>query len=481
VRLKQRPGDFLVREDFHFTPAEKGEHHVHVLTKEKLDTLTALARVAHVAGIPRTAISFAGLKDRQGITEQWISLPNLKVQIDEPGLQVKYVGRSDQPVTSKQNQGNHFVIVVRGLTMGEAGRLRRNLPAVLKAGLPNYFDDQRFGCLKHGQGFIVAELLRGRAEKALRSLIATPSNEAEGGDVALKRMLSRHWGDWEACRDVARGPLFRPIFEHLIKRPRDFPGAIAKVTQRLKLIHLYAFQSFLWNRAVSRYLERFIPDRERVRLRTLAGEHQAWRYLPQDKPDLLLSAELPLVAHNTEFKDRLFRALTLGVLDEGGLSLPRLQGSEVAGMVFKEELRPLVLKPLDLRVGPLQTDEENAGRSKVKIEFALPRGAYATLVVKRLFAEPPRARSDGEWQTQQPQDRGPQDRGRQDRGARPVGRGFAPPRGRRSEGARERDRSERTPAPRPRPARPADPPRLPNPFRKKPRPKPTSEPPATTE
>ena len=454
MRLKQRPGDFQVREDFHFTPAEQGEHYVHVLTKEKIDTLTALARVAHVAGVPRTAIAFAGLKDRQGITEQWISLPGLKVQIDEPGLQVRYVGRSDQAVTSKQNQGNHFVIVVRDLTPGDAGRLRRNLPSLQKGGLPNYFDDQRFGCLKHGQGFIVAELLRGRAEKALKGLIATPSAEAEGGDVALKRILSQHWGDWEACRSIARGPLFRPIFDHLIKRPRDFPGAIAKVTQRLKLIHLYAFQSFLWNRAVSRYLERFIPERERVKLHTLCGDLWAWRYLPQDKPDLLLSAELPLVAANTEFKDRMFRAMTLDVLHDGGMSLPKLAGTEVAGMVFKEELRPLVLKPLDLRIGPAQPDEQNKGRSKVQLEFSLPRGAYATLVIKRLFADPPRARSDGDY-------------ARRDA---PAARPRAYPE--RRVGAAPR---------RPSRPRPPDPPRLPNPFRKKVRSEPAPKPPAPAE
>ena len=58
--------------------------------------------------------------------------------------------------------------------------------------------------------------------------------------------------------------------------------------------------------------------------------------------------------------------------------------------MFKEEARQLVLKPTDLTVSALSPDEDNRERSKVILEFILPRGAYATLLVKRLFADPPK-------------------------------------------------------------------------------------------
>jgi tRNA pseudouridine13 synthase len=390
VRLKQLPGDFRVVEDYHFTPDEQGEHYVHLLRKEKLDTLEALARVAHVAGVSRTQISFAGLKDRQGRTEQYISLPGIRVELNEPELKLRFVGRSAVAVSSKQSQGNRFRIVVRDLKLSDLARLRRNLPSLRKAGLPNYFDDQRFGCLRHGQGLIVRDLVQGNPERALFGLLAQPSPVSEGGDHRLKQILANHWGDWPACAQIARGPRFRPVFEHLVQRPDDFAGALNRVSQRIKLIHLYAFQSFVWNRAVSRYLERYVSRRERTWLRTLSGSLLAWRYLEGDIPKEFATCTLPLLAPEMEFEDRLFRAMNLEVLRQGNVSLPKLVRTAEAGMVFKEEPRNLVLHPADLVVSSPSADEENRQRSRVTLEFALPRGSYATLVVKRLFAEPPR-------------------------------------------------------------------------------------------
>ena len=49
------------------------------------------------------------------------------------------------------------------------------------------------------------------------------------------------------------------------------------------------------------------------------------------------------------------------------------------------EERPLLGVPGRLVVGESRPDEENRGRLKVNVAFTLPPGAYATLVVKRLF------------------------------------------------------------------------------------------------
>jgi tRNA(Glu) U13 pseudouridine synthase TruD len=36
--------------------------------------------------------------------------------------------------------------------------------------MPNYFDDQRFGCLRHGQGFPMRSVLLGDHERALAAV-----------------------------------------------------------------------------------------------------------------------------------------------------------------------------------------------------------------------------------------------------------------------------------------------------------------------
>jgi tRNA pseudouridine13 synthase len=54
-------------------------------------------------------------------------------------------------------------------------------------------------------------------------------------------------------------------------------------------------------------------------------------------------------------------------------------------LYFKHEERPILAFPHKLVLGRPQADEVNRGQTKVNVAFTLPPGAYATLVVKRLF------------------------------------------------------------------------------------------------
>jgi tRNA pseudouridine13 synthase len=60
--------------------------------------------------------------------------------------------------------------------------------------------------------------------------------------------------------------------------------------------------------------------------------------------------------------------------------------NEVPGMIWKEEQRDALVKPTNVTDVRIEPDEMHEGNVKVSLQFALPRGAYATMVIKRLFA-----------------------------------------------------------------------------------------------
>ncbi len=395
MRLKMAPSDFRVREELSYVPSAKGDYYVHVLTKEKVDTLTALGIVAREAGVTRAEIAFAGLKDRQGRTEQWISIRGRRLDFVGQGVQVRYVGRSDEPVNSKMSGGNHFAIVARDMSPFEAIRVRRNLPAVRQSGFPNYFDDQRFGCLRHGQGFVMRELLLGHDERALAQILARPSPIAIAGDVKLKRALQRHWGDFETCLKIARGPIYERVFTHLLRNRGDFRGALALLPERMKLIHAFAYQSFLWNRAVVRLLLGIVPQKERLLLQSLGGQLVAWRYASPEVVSVLETIETPLYGADGDGGHPDFRRAMHATLIAEGLTEDRFRTVAIPGMFLKSEPRPLLVHPADLVVRDPAPDERNRGRMKIEFSFALPRGSYATLLLKRLFAETGRRGENG--------------------------------------------------------------------------------------
>ena len=407
MRLKVSPGDFRVFEELEFESDPRGPFHVHRVIKEKMTTSEALDRIARAASVPRTAIAYAGLKDRQAITQQYISIEGETVDIREPDLKVRFVGKSATKIDSKQSSGNRFQIVVRDVSLFDVARLRRNRAAVEAAGLPNYFDDQRFGNLAQGQGFVFEALAKGDPELALRWLIAAPPEDDRGGDTKLRRLLDHNWRDWETCRNIARGPMYERLFGVLMERPGDFVAALDVIPTRLKLIHLFAYQSFLWNVAVARWVREHDSGRDRLDVPSLCGPLTCWKYPNAELAAALRSKSFPLIDHATTYEDQDFGAIMTEVLARRGLRQSDLRTRDISGMRLQEEMRPLALQPQGLEILGPTPDEEFQGRLKMELRFSLPRGAYATLVVKRLFADPARRQaSDGTRERARPGQRG---------------------------------------------------------------------------
>ena len=387
MKIKQSAGDFIVSELLEFPKDLKGRFHIHKLKKSKLSTHEAIDRICRATGVKRAAIAFAGLKDRQGRTEQWISIEGKKVAIDDADLKVFSVGRSKKKIDSTMSKGNRFKIVVRDLGDRDLAAFDSNLETVEEFGLPNYFDDQRFRCLEQGQGFILLDLLKGRTDMALRRLLAskTPAGKRETGDAKLRRLLDRFWGQWEDCGRIARGPMYEKVFSHLIKFPEDYEGALAEVPVRTKTIHLFAFQSFLWNRMVGKGLLDVLKRRG-VTLPSVAGPLFCWKNLDDERRSEWKDLALPLIDGSTKVAQPAFQKALTELLEEKKLKLGDLDSLKLPGFCLKEEPRALVLKPEDLEIGPVEKDDRNRDAKKRTVSFRLPRGSYATLVVKRLFA-----------------------------------------------------------------------------------------------
>lgn len=386
MRLKTTPDDFRVRELLEWKEVPNGNFIVHKLHKEKLSTPEALTILARDGGVERSAIAYAGLKDRQAVTDQFVTIERRAVELKLANLKVTPVGATDRPITSKQSTGNAFTIVVRDLRPTEAAALRRSVPSLVKTGYPNYFDDQRFGSLRHGQGFPMRSVLVGEYERALQQLVAEPSPVAITGDVKLKRTLQLRWGDWDACSRIARGPAYEPLFEFLIRNPRDFRGALKFVPLRLRVIHSFAYQSFLWNRAVSNLLRVAVKGAQRLRLSTLAGDLIAWKYLAPEREEKLLNMRTPLFGVDGDGGSEPFKKAMIDEMRNAELQRGDFIANEVPGMIWKEEQRDALVKPTNVTDVRIEPDEMHEGNVKASLQFALPRGAYATMLIKRLFA-----------------------------------------------------------------------------------------------
>jgi len=385
MRLKQRPEDFSVTESWRFDPDPRGQWFVYLMDKQKVSTFEAVERVAAAARVPISEVSYCGLKDKQGRTSQLVAVRGRPVEIQQADLRLKALGRTAAPISAENTPSNRFAVTVRDLGEEDLARLPASVAEVQRIGVVNYFDSQRFGSLKHGQGFLVKDLMRGDSEAALRNFLARPSELDRSDDARVKGFWREHWGEWGRRNPYPGAERYARILRWLREHPEDYLGAFLRTEPRWRALQVFAYQSWLWNEGVKQYLRKVVGVARLVAIRYQAGTLLFPRSLDAGLARLLEGRTFPLLAPDSQIEDPEVRRAALSVLEREEMTLDSLRVPGAPQIHFDHEERPLLVHPGKLVVGESRPDELNRGRLRVNVAFTLPPGAYATLVVKRLF------------------------------------------------------------------------------------------------
>lgn len=384
MTIRRTPLDFRVHE--HLAGAflgslrpEPGPFLVYELTKTSLTTPEATQRLARALGLRQGEVVHAGLKDKHAVTTQHVSVrssPGMPATAVAPGIEARVVGASSRHVEASDIACNAFEIVVRDLSPEACREIHRraNNLAMHTGGItfPNYFGEQRFGSARHARGFVAAALIKGDFDLALRLAIATPARKDSGHKRTFTRAAATQWGDWTTlARSLPACPERRPI-EALAAgaTPRD---AFASLPNFLQTMYIDAFQSHLWNAAGSSIITGTPPD--------LDADPA---YPPRRSlPDELATLELPTLGPETPLTppwELPYRAI-LGQLNvtPDQLVVPGLRRPR-----FGTAFRPLLARAGDFAITGPTPDDLTPRRLMMKLAFSLPRGAYATVLLRAL-------------------------------------------------------------------------------------------------
>ena len=388
MKVKATPADFIVQEESELNLSKRrSEYAVFHLLKTSWDTFNLIDLLAHRLGVSSADIGIGGIKDRYGSTEQMISVRRLRAlpaPVEEKNFSLRFAGWADAPLTARSIRGNRFAITLRDLTATEAERIAGNAPVVSREGIPNYFDEQRFGSARHGAGFMGKEIFLGRREKALR-LYFTPSKHDDQKTRKLKKCVTENWGRWSACAGMGFGEYGR-ILAYLAENHRAYHQALERIDRRFLVFVLNAYQSFLFNEVLARWLrelaaERGFPLRP---VRYAFGSYEFYESLPSDIALELRGAALPVPGHDTVAADARIRRILDAVLDGEGIRLSDLRVRQMSRIRVGGVERPAVVVPEDLSASSPVEDDLYPGSRKATLRFFLPRGSYATLLIKRL-------------------------------------------------------------------------------------------------
>ena len=326
--LRSQITDFKVFEELPFSPCGEGEHLFVHIRKTGANTIFVARELAKYFGVKEQLVSYAGLKDRFAVTEQWfgVHVPgkqeyNLDDLIIE-GVEILSYKRHNKKLRTGALTGNHFELILRDVTAVKA--FTERWQKIVEQGVPNYFGEQRFG------------IDGGNIERALSLFSGQKVKDKKKRGIYLS---------------AARSHIFNCVINDRIQQESFDKIAVGDV------LMLAGTQSvFLLDELDSAIKQRFMDKDVDI----TAPMWGAGNLMTSDTP---LALEQEVASKNREFCE----------------GLPRFG--------LKQERRRIRLSVSHTDIELLSSEEGSAaaGSNAVKISFFLPSGCYATTVLRELL------------------------------------------------------------------------------------------------
>ncbi len=392
MKLKCLPEDFRVEELSLVRPGGGGRYTYYRLTKRDLGTLEAVEAICRRWNLSGRRVSYAGLKDRHARTVQYLTIADGPSRsINTTKFDLEPVGRLDHAYSSRDLRGNRFELILRGLTDGELDLAVAEIETIPKVGLPNYFDDQRFGSVGQSGDFVAQAWLLAGHERALRLALAEPNPFDRSAIKSQKAILRAHWGHWAEAKALLPRSSTRSIVTYLVDHPTDYRGAFVRLRRELRTLYFSAFQSHLWNLVLARWLESCAGADSLVPVALKLGTFPFPRRMEPEQVRELSRTMLPLPSARTPLPEGRLGAIVDDVLQRFGLAWSDLRIKHQKDIFFSKGARPCLFFAEELEFSAV-ADELHPDRRGLRLSFALSKGSYATILVKRLTdaAEPAR-------------------------------------------------------------------------------------------
>jgi len=394
-RLRAAPSDFIVEEiPLEGKGGDTGPFLICRLTKTNWELQHAVKEIAKRLGISHRRIGWAGTKDRNAITTQWISLYNVTAEqvraVQLKDIVLEPLRNANEALSLGSLQGNRFELVIRDAEPADLAPRVAAITETVRNGVPNYFGLQRFGAIRPVTHTVGEWILRGDYEQAVLTYIGLPFPSENEGVRATRSAFLETRDPAPALRELPVQMNYeRAMLQHLHNNQGDYAGALRELPPKLLSMFVSAFQSWIFNSALS---QRF--DEGHTLTGPVPGDHLIFA---NGRTDTVTPANVSAASIHIR-RGRCSIALFMPGKDTEKGTMPvepvmnaLLQEKGITPDDFSRASRFVQTKfegayrPISLNAGIESAIEGSA----VHLKFTLPPGHYATTVCREYMKADP--------------------------------------------------------------------------------------------
>jgi len=356
AKVREKLDDFVVDELPLLFP---GKQTCALIEKRGISTNGAVRRIAAALNLPAGKITYAGMKDARAVTRQWISAPVPEHRLNGLDLgNVKVLRTQSGSVRFGQLEGNRFSIRLR-CDESHLDQISTTLNELATRGVPSFFGWQRFGSRRPNTHRVGWAAIERDYEKAIALYVGHPY-ETESPDLQKARTLFDEGKLKESMYAFPKKFLYEKNMIRALLRNKTHLQAYRTLPEKMQMLMVGAAQAEVFNKVISWRLpkldELWKGDLVRTKLRIFAvKEPEKWK-------DAVKRFELSPTA---PFGSCRF------VENEQGKIEKELASDLPLG--YRREMR-FKLEGINAFVD-----------DGIVVEFALPKGCYATAVLRELI------------------------------------------------------------------------------------------------
>ncbi|KAJ2648892.1 multisubstrate pseudouridine synthase 7 [Coemansia sp. RSA 1250] len=421
-----------------------GEFCYFVMQKENMDSMDVLNQIArHLRCKPRS-FGMAGTKDKRGITVQRCSAYKISherligVSKKLRGARLGNFSYGPRELRLGDLQGNQFQIILRHIQGADASSLNPVLEGIRNIGFVNYFGMQRFGTQSISSHTIGIAVLKADWQAAIDLILSPRDGERE--DISNARKA------WVTLKDPKEALKLLPqraalaeysILQSFAKNgsATNVAAAFTCIPRNLRLMYVHAYQSYIWNSAVSQRLHMFgtagpvigdlvirATEYDTSALEVDGGAAEKAEdgdKRPDVKPTVVTAENinnytiydvvLPLPGWDIMYPEHDVKELYTKLMEKDGLSASGfashpLKEYRLAGayrhiiikprefayewMRYNDDMLPLARSDSDAIEGKHEPESIDFGKYlALKLKFDLPSSSYATMLLRELMRQ----------------------------------------------------------------------------------------------